>query len=89
MRRYYSHYTFVYPDIYVKNFIVEMDGLRITSISPFDKEIEKTEFYSGLLVFLPDDVPFSREMPGDIKKKEFSEGKDLQWKNVRYKMYVF
>lgn len=54
MRRYYSHYTFIHPDTYLKNHIVEVDDEnRISDIFPFEKEIEKTEFYSGLLVFLP------------------------------------
>lgn len=52
MRRYYSHYTFIYPSTYLKNHIVEMDSANhITSVFPFTEEIEKTEFYSGLLIF--------------------------------------
>jgi hypothetical protein len=55
MHRYYSHYTFIYPDIYVKNYIVEMDNNgKIIRIFPYDREVEKTEFYSGLLAFIPE-----------------------------------
>lgn len=54
MLRYYSHYTFIYPDIYLKNHIVETDGKgHIIKVFPFTDEIEKTEFYSGLLIFIP------------------------------------
>lgn len=55
MRRYYSHYMYIYPDIYLKNYIVEMtDDLRILRVFPYDREIEKTEFYSGWLAFVPE-----------------------------------
>lgn len=57
MKRYYSHYTFIYPDVYLKNYIVELDENRkIVHYFPFEKEIEKTEFYSGLLIFVPQDI---------------------------------
>ncbi|MBB4035902.1 hypothetical protein GGR21_001797 [Dysgonomonas hofstadii] len=57
MKRFYSHYSFIYPDIYLKNQVVEIDdNRRIINIFPYEKEIEKTQFYSGLLVFLPDGV---------------------------------
>lgn len=53
MHRYFSHYTFIYPDIYLKNHIVEMDDDgHIVRYFPFEKEIEKTEFHSGLLMFV-------------------------------------
>lgn len=54
MKRYYSHFTFIYPDIYLKNYIVEMDlDNHIIRYFPFEREIEKTEFYSGVLAFVP------------------------------------
>ncbi|GEM_PF-6227987 len=57
MHRYFSHYTFIYPDIYLKNHIVEMnDDGHIVRYFPFEKEIEKTEFHSGLLMFVPKDI---------------------------------
>lgn len=57
--RYYSHYTYIEPGILLKDYIVEMDSSGyITKAFPFDREIERTEFYSGLLAFLyhPDDI---------------------------------
>lgn len=58
MLRYYSHYTFIYPDIYLKNCIVEIgEGGKISHLYSYQHEIEKTEFYSGLLIFMPVDIP--------------------------------
>lgn len=55
MKRYYSHYTFIYPDIYLRNHIVEIDDdMKSISFYPFEREIERTEFYSGLLAFIPE-----------------------------------
>lgn len=52
-RRFYSHYSFIYPDLYLKNVVVELNNEgRIDSIFPFEKEIENTEFYSGKIYFL-------------------------------------
>lgn len=88
MKRYYSHYTFIYPDIYIKNHIVEMDGnRRIIRVFPYGKEVEKTEFYSGLLMFLPDDVPFGKEMQENIRKSDFSEHGYLQWEDSPYRIF--
>lgn len=54
MKRYYSHYTFIYPNIYLKNYIIEVnDKGQITNAFSFRSEVEKTEFYSGLLLFYP------------------------------------
>ncbi|NDV78529.1 hypothetical protein [Dysgonomonas sp. 511] len=62
MKRYFSHYTFIYPDIFLKNYIVEVnDSSVITNVFPFEKEIEKTEFYPGILVFLPFGEPLKQE----------------------------
>lgn len=88
MKRYYSHYTFIYPDIYVKNHIVEMDDdSRIIRVFPYDKEVEKTEFYSGLLIFLPDNIPFSKEMQEDIKNSDFSKQGLLRWEDSPYRIF--
>ncbi len=57
MKRYYSHYAFIYPNIYLKSYIVEVDDSgQITNAFPFSREIEKTEFYSGLLIFHPEGI---------------------------------
>jgi hypothetical protein len=67
MKRYYSHYTFIYPDILLKNHIVEVNSeYQITRIFPFDKETERTEFYSGLLLFLQDNAEESSDVDMDI-----------------------
>jgi hypothetical protein len=57
MKRYFSHYTFIYPDIYLRNHIVEVsDDMKQISHFTFDREIERTEFYSGLLIFIPENI---------------------------------
>ncbi|SBW05884.1 hypothetical protein [uncultured Dysgonomonas sp.] len=57
MKRYFSHYTFIYPDIYLRNHVVEIsDDMKQISFFPFDREIERTEFYSGLLIFIPENT---------------------------------
>lgn len=89
MKRYYSHYTFIYPDTYVKNYIVEMDDNRkIIRVFLYNKEVEKTEFYSGLLLLLPDNVPFTKELFSDIKNLPLSEQGQFQWQDVSYRMYI-
>lgn len=88
MKRYYSHYTFIYPDIYIKNHIVEMDdNRRIIRIFPYHKEVEKTEFYSGLLIFLPDNIPFSKEIKKNIGKSGFSKHECLHWEDSPYRFF--
>ena len=63
MRRYYSHYAYIYPDLYLKNSVVELDDTnRIIRFFPFEKEIENTEFYSGVLVFLPNDLSLDKNI---------------------------
>lgn len=69
MIRYYSHYTFIYPDIYLKNSIVELDDIgKITYVYPYQREIERTEFYSGLLLFVPSDVDVNLDFVDKVKK---------------------
>lgn len=54
MKRFYSHYTYIHPDIYLKNVIVELDDqYQIATVTPFEKEIANTEFYSGWLLLIP------------------------------------
>jgi len=70
MKRFYSHYTFIYPDIHLKNFILELDcDNHITNCFPFEKEIENTCFYSGLLIFVPDHQKFDYEIISGLKKE--------------------
>jgi len=63
MKRYFSHYTYIYPDIYLKSHIVEMDDDgKIIRWFPFEREIEKTEFYDGVVVFVPEGETFDKEV---------------------------
>ena len=73
MRRYFSHYTFIYPEIYLKNYIVEVDDQScITAVFPYSKEIEKTEFYSGWIMFIPQDIKEHLiKKPNEISDIEF------------------
>lgn len=72
MKRYYSHYIYIYPDIFMKNCVIEMDDKhRIIHIFQFKKEVEKTEFYSGLLLFLPEGTDLSEDMFTKIKDADF------------------
>lgn len=88
MKRYYSHCTFIYPEVYIKNHIVEVDdNRRIVRVFPYDKEVEKTEFYSGLLMFLPHSVPFTKELQENIKKSDFSKQGCLHWEDVPYRIF--
>ena len=57
MKRYFSHFTFIFPDQFLKNHIIEQNKEGyITSIYPFVEEVSNTEFMSGLIVFLPSDL---------------------------------
>jgi len=69
MKRYYSHYTFIYPDIFLRNHIVEIDtNNKIGGYFPFEAEIEKTAFYSGLLLFLPAGISLTPQLKIQIEK---------------------
>lgn len=85
MKRYYSHYAFIYPDIYLKNYIVEMgDDNRIVRAFPFEKEVERTEFYSGLLLYIPLELV---EIPSAFSKSLFSSDKAFNLDTtIRYKV---
>lgn len=70
MQRYFSHYTFIYPDIYLKNYIVEMDDDgHFVRYFPFEKEIEKTEFHSGLLMFMQKGINVDKEILFRVQDK--------------------
>lgn len=89
MKRYYSHFTFIYPDICLRNYVVEVnDEQKITDIFPFKEEIEKTEFHSGLLIFLPENIPFEKKLLDKIKSMDFSYIHSYQWKDEHYKIYT-
>ncbi|MBD8388807.1 hypothetical protein [Dysgonomonas sp. BGC7] len=67
MKRFYSHYTFIYPDTYLKNNVVELDSEnKIVRYFPFCREIEKTEFYSGLLIFYPGNINITENLKTQI-----------------------
>jgi hypothetical protein len=54
MKRYFSHYTIIYPALFLKNHITELDQEnRLIRYYPYENEIRSTEFYSGLLIFTP------------------------------------
>ncbi|GAB6012165.1 hypothetical protein [Viscerimonas tarda] len=55
MKKYYAHYTFIYPDKFLKNTVVEMDAEnRIVACYAFERETQGTLFHSGLQVFIPE-----------------------------------
>lgn len=73
MKRYYSNYTYIYPDQYLENVIVELDDANnILSVQPFDKEIENTKFHQGLLLFVPNTLRVSTHLI-DFTKDKFKE----------------
>ncbi|MDU1889402.1 MAG: hypothetical protein E6767_01825 [Dysgonomonas sp.] len=87
MRRYFSHYTLIYPSIYLKNHVVEVDAdFHIIRIFPFSEEIEKTEFYSGLLVFVPQGCNIAWHVfPTDVKQwNELSDANEFHADNTKY-----
>jgi hypothetical protein len=51
---------------------------------PFSKEVEKTAFYSGLLIFLPDNVSFVGDMFAETKKNDFLSENNRQWEDAYY-----
>ncbi len=89
MKRYFSHYTYIYPDIFLKNHVVEADETdRIIRVFPFEKEIEKTEFYSGLLAFLPQGMNYDRDILLPVLKKgEFSAEPVSFSSDISYLLY--
>lgn len=82
MRRFYSHYAFIYPDIYLRNYVLEFDPQnRIINYFLFKKEIENTLFYSGLLVVVPADIELTPAYIPDLKRQIISDS--VRWNDVR------
>lgn len=72
MKRYYSHYTYIYPNTYLKNSVVELDNTNnIVKVFPFEKEIEKTEFSAGVLFFVPNTFRINPYFVDYTKKQLF------------------
>lgn len=72
MKRYYSHYTFIYPDTYLKDTVVEMDDTNnIVKVFPFEKELERTQFHSGALFFVPNSMRINKYFVDFTKKQIF------------------
>ena len=83
MKRYYSHYTYIYPSTYLKNSVVELDGMNnITNIFPYEKEIEKTQFYSGILFFVPNTMRINKYLVEFTKKQVFKELGEEEVENI-------
>lgn len=73
MKRFYSHFTYIYPDTYLQNTIVELDATNnITDVFTFEKELEKTTFYSGILFFVPNTLQITPYVI-EYTKKQFIE----------------
>lgn len=89
MKRFYSHFTFIYPDIYLKHSIIEIDSLhRIVNIFPFEKEIERTEFYSGWLLFIPQNIELDVAILQNLKQEHtLNNCIKLENINIRYNIY--
>ncbi len=80
MKRYYSHYTYIYPNTYLKDSVVELDNTNnIVKIFPFEKELEKTEFSSGVLFFVPNSMRINPYFVDYTKKQLFTAlGEEVQ-----------
>lgn len=63
MERFFSHYTFIYPQTYLSNHIVELSDNKIVSYFPYEKQISHTFFVSGLLILIPDNLSLSDVKP--------------------------
>ncbi|NDV69552.1 hypothetical protein [Dysgonomonas sp. 25] len=87
MLRFYSHYTFIWPDIYLKNVVVELDAEnKIQRIFPFEKEIENTEFHSGWLYFIPGGKGFS--IPQSAPSTQYQEATAIEYSSTQsYSVY--
>lgn len=88
--RYFSHYIYIEPDILLKNYVVEMnDEHHITNVFPFEREIEKTEFYSGILMFIEDKLPLSVVSLEEIKNIDLTQGNINLNLDRKYKILHF
>ncbi|WP_160111087.1 hypothetical protein [Dysgonomonas sp. Marseille-P4361] len=86
--RYFSHYVYIEPDILLKNYIVEMDEEHhITDVFPFEKEIERTEFYSGILLFVGVNIAFTEISLDKIKELTLKQEYVEISSNKKYKMF--
>lgn len=74
MAKYFSHYTFIYPNIHLTNHIVEFDaGDRLVNYFPYERQISGTVFVSGLLICLPHNMVLS-EVKDTLLKNELYRG---------------
>ena len=68
--RYYAHYTFIYPDKFFTNHVLELDSdSYLISVYPFDKETSQTLFHSGIQVFIPDNLSVDISLDEIIRLK--------------------
>ena len=89
-RRYYSHYTYIHPDIYLKNYVIGLDYTNhIIEYFPFEKEVESTEFYSGMLIFLPQNISITDILPHIEQNKAIFgiNNKKPVIQDVKYSIY--
>lgn len=70
MKRYFSHYTIIYPTHFLKNHITELDDDKhLIRYYPYESEIRNTEFYSGLLIFTPEELALDFSLMQDYWSK--------------------
>lgn len=68
-KRFFSHYTFIYPNLFLKSHVVEELSNGILNYYPYTHEIANTEFHSGLLIYLPENL-LLENVYGDIVKDQ-------------------
>lgn len=78
--RYYAHYTVIYPDVLLTDFIIETDSEgRITAEYPFEREVANTVFHSGLQLFVPEDMIASFNLSNFLEQHpSFASLSDMQ-----------
>lgn len=75
MKRYYAHYTFIYPDIFLTNHILEIaQDDTLLKYYPFEREVAQTEFHSGLQVFIPHTIIASINVEELFRSKDELKG---------------
>lgn len=73
MKKYFSHYTFIYPNTHLANHIVELDDNdRIISYCPYEKQLSETSFVSGLLILLPQGIEFAEVKDELLRNKVYA-----------------